>query len=120
MSAYTKQELEKMISDMENASGIFYRLAQGTNCHTFIEFTGLMNEYIKLCRQTLEAGVDFLDTNKHTGDGSVALVAHSYNIHYLFEKLECIYGPTITQEVRKRLEAEGSKKPRRQPQAQSA
>lgn len=80
-----------------------------------------MREYIKLCRQTHEAGIDFLDTNKHSGDGSAALVVQPFNISYLYEKLECIYGPTITKTLQAMLETEAKeKRPRshhqRQPQ----
>ena|ERR1051326_2836078 len=97
---YSPEELERMIGQMKAASGAFYFLATRIGNHPFIEFTGLMNEYIKICEQTLKAGGDFSTANTHTGG---ALVFHDYNLKYLMEKLDCIYGPSIAALLQSRL-----------------
>ena len=97
---YSPAELEAMIDRMKTASHGFYFLATQIGCHPFIEFAGLMNEYIKICEQTLKAGGDFASANTHTGG---TLVFHDYNLKYLMEKLDCIYGPSISALLRSRL-----------------
>lgn len=48
-----------MLRRMREASSVFYGLAVQAGCHPFIEFTGLMNEYIKCCEAAHKAGIDF-------------------------------------------------------------
>jgi hypothetical protein len=86
---YSPKELEDMLAGMTAASGIFYELAVATRCHAFIEFTGLQNEYIKLCREALDQGIDFTQTNVHSDK---SLPMKGYHAEYLTEKLACIYG----------------------------
>src|SRR3954469_5199638 len=81
-----------MISGMKAASHLFYSMAQATGNHAFIEFTGLMNEYIKLCVKSVEQGKDFTCANTHVGQ---SLPFELYPLGYLLEKIECIYGPWI-------------------------
>lgn len=92
MMAYTRPELEAMLVKMRAASSIFYTLATDTGVHPFIEFTGLMNEFIKICKDSLEAGINFPFANTHTG---TALAAQEYHIEYIWTKLDCIFGPTV-------------------------
>lgn len=89
-----------MIAGMENASNRFYLAATQIGNHAFIEFTGLMNEYIKICAQTMKGGQDFTAANTHVG-GSLKI--EPYNIAYLLEKLDCIYGPSIAAAVREKF-----------------
>lgn len=89
---FSRAELEEMITKMTAVSGAFYSGAVRTGCHTFIEFTGLMNEFIKVCHQSMVAGVDFALASTHSG---VPLVVHDYNAAYIAEKLDCILGPTL-------------------------
>lgn len=91
---YTKQELEKKLEEMRTASGIFYSLATQIQCHPFIEMTGFMNEYIKLCEKALEKGIDFTMVSTHTGKG---LPMETYEAAYIAEKFDCIFGPTFEQ-----------------------
>lgn len=77
---------------MRNASDMFYGMAIRAGCHAFIEFTGLMNEYIKLCESADAAGIDWVHTNVH---GSTRLPFQTHHVEYLSEKLECIYGRSI-------------------------
>lgn len=90
---FTPDELGIMIAKMRRASDHFYRDAVHTGCHPFIEFTGLMNEYIKICEQALAQGVDFTETSIH-GSGK-PLPMQSFQRDYLNEKLECIYGHSL-------------------------
>jgi hypothetical protein len=98
---YSAEERAPMLPRMRAASAAFYRAAVQIGCHPFIEFAGLMNEYIKLCEQAHEAGIDFTNTNAHSGN---ALPMQDYNVRYLAEKLECIYGPTLQQNAKLRQE----------------
>lgn len=82
-----------MLDGMQAASGAFYRDAARIGCHPFIEFTGLMNEYIKLCEAAHAQGQDFTETSIH-GSGQ-PLPMREHHRRYLKEKLECIYGHSL-------------------------
>lgn len=89
---YTKEEREVMLDQMRRASNAFYAAAVRIQCHPFIEFCGLMNEYLQMCRRAHEQGIDFTNLNQHSGG---ALPMERYNAAYLGEKLGCIYGPAL-------------------------
>lgn len=85
----TKAELEVCIAKMKAASSAFYVAA--IHCegnHAFIEFTGLMNEYIAVCEDRMREGIDFRFVNKHCGN----MALEPYRLAYLNEKIDCIYG----------------------------
>jgi hypothetical protein len=92
-----KQELphnprtpEEILAAMKAASNNYYREAIATNCHTFIEFTGLINEYIKICERNLQQrGIDFTNTSVHT-DGP-RLHIEDWELDYINQKLCCIF-----------------------------
>ena len=86
---HTREELEAMLPLMAQASNEFYPKAQRIGNHAFIEFTGLMNEYIQICRRSLEREVDFAAANVHSG---VSLEPEDYQVKYMCEKFECIFG----------------------------
>lgn len=88
-----------MLERMDAASAVFYSMARSTDCHPFLEFTGLMNEYINLCRAALDRGVDFTCTSIH-GTGAQVLPMQPYHREYLSEKLECIYGHSLADLLR--------------------
>jgi hypothetical protein len=90
---FTRAELQEMIGQMDAAAHAFYGRATRIHHHAFIEFTGLMTEYIKLCRVALDNGVDFTRTNVHSA-GAV-LPMEDYHRAYLEEKLSCIYGVSL-------------------------
>lgn len=92
-AVYSREELAAMIPKMNEASHAFYGAAAGIGCHPFIEFNGLMNEWIKMARNSLEEGVDFTQANVHSG---IPLVAQDYEIKYFCEKFECIFGPVLS------------------------
>ena len=89
---YSPEELATMLEKMKAVCQTFYWQAADTGCHTFIEFAGLMNEFIKVCEQSAAAGVDFANASTHTGK---PLVVYTYNATYIVEKLDCVFGPTI-------------------------
>ncbi len=85
----TPEGRQETLRRMRAASTAFYYAAIHTGCHAFIEYTGLMNEYINLCAEAEKAGIDWIHANVH-GDTKLPFAAH--HIYYLSEKLECIYG----------------------------
>lgn len=92
MKAERKEELKKLLNRMHSASMLFYGLAIDIGVHPFIEFNGFMNEYIKICRNSLEADIDFTEATAHSG---LALKIEDFEVDYLAEKFECIFGPTF-------------------------
>ena len=82
------KEREVAITQMKAASGQFYLNAVHIGNHPFIEFCGLMNEYIKACEEAHAQGVDFSQCNAHTGQH---LPMQPWMIRYVNEKLECIF-----------------------------
>lgn len=79
---------EDSLVKMREASNQFYVAATKVQCHAFIEFTGLMNEYIKVCEANLKRGTDFRELNVH-GEGQ--LHVEPYELDYIGEKLNCIF-----------------------------
>lgn len=79
---------QESLALMQKAAENFYSAAIRTNCHSFIEFTGLMNEYIKVCQEFQKDNpeADFRECNAHTGKQ-----LKSYHLDYVLEKLNCIY-----------------------------
>ena len=92
LSEQEKKQCQEAIDKMERVSSAFYYQAIHVGAHAFIEFNGLMNEYIKICRQALEKGIDFRQANTHN---EIALPMETFQMAYLAEKLDCIYGPTL-------------------------
>ena len=76
------------LEKMEQASAAFYRSAVAIGNHPFIEFTGLMNEYIQACRAAHAGGIDFSECNTHSGSD---LPMKAFMVAYCNEKLECIF-----------------------------
>ena len=70
------------------AADQFYIAAANTNCHAFIEFTGLLREYCKVCEGNLKRGIDFREINAHR---SRRMQLQQYEIDYFNEKLNCIF-----------------------------
>lgn len=80
--------LPECIQKMKQASSNFYKEAIHSGNHAFIEFTGLMTEYINICEDNMKAGVNFSEANRHCG---TRMRVEPYRIEYLKEKLECIF-----------------------------
>ena len=85
--------LQETIDKMSRVSSLFYASAVQCGNHAFIEFCGLMNEYIKACELALAQGLDFTNLNVHCGRH---LPFQPYFAAYLGEKLGCIYGPGLS------------------------
>jgi len=79
---------QETLERMHAASDHFYDAARRVNCHAFIEFTGLMNEYIQICKDNLDRDIDFRDASAHTGK-QLKIMPHQ--VAYLNEKLQCIF-----------------------------
>jgi hypothetical protein len=85
------QTPEEMLVAMKAASANYYRNATATNCHTFIKFTGLINEYIKICERNLQQRrVDFTKTSVDSID-ETRLHIEDWELDYINEKLRCIF-----------------------------
>lgn len=82
------EERQLALERMQKASDAFYRDAISIGNHPFIEFAGLMNEYISACRAAHAKGIDFTQCNVHNG---VVLPLHPVMSDYIIEKLECIF-----------------------------
>lgn len=85
---------------MQAVSDRFYREAIQTGNHAFIEFAGLMNEYIMVCRKAAASGIDFTMASIHT---ERPLPFREHHLRYLQEKLSCIYGPSVAEILRARM-----------------
>jgi hypothetical protein len=92
---HTHEELTAMLGRMRKASDDFYGAAMRTECHAFIEFTGLMNEFIRVCEEAVAAGQDFTTCNTHSGN---PLPMKPWHAGYLAEKIKCIYGPVLARD----------------------
>ena len=81
--AYLKNKLE----DMRALSDGFYTGAVAIGVHPFLEFTGLMNEYINMCAQALADEIDFTQCSVHSGN---KLPMAGHHRRYIQEKMSCI------------------------------
>lgn len=90
--SYIPEDRAKMLRGMRDLSDLYYSHAVRLGVHAFIEFAGLMNEFIRVCEEAHARGQNFPFSNTHSGE---ALPFKSYHLSYLAEKLECIYGPAL-------------------------
>lgn len=88
MENQTSTKLQEKIKQMKKVSNQFYAGAIAIQNHPFIEFCGLMNEYIKCCEEALQQGIDFTQCNTHSGR---KLPMAKVSKEYINEKLECIF-----------------------------
>jgi len=79
---------QETLDKMWQASDQFYKAAVRTDYHAFIEFTGLLREYCKVCEENLARGIDFRELNGHT---SQRMELQPNEIYYFNEKLNCIF-----------------------------
>ena len=86
-------ELKDTLDSMRQVSHTFYQSAIAIGNHPFIEFTGLINEYIKLCEECFAMGIDFSQCNIHAGNN---LPISNHSIDYIEEKLECIFQDSVS------------------------
>jgi hypothetical protein len=94
LSKARREELRLTLSKMEAASSTFYVMAQHAGSHPFLELCGFMNEYIQICQNALNAGIDFTESNKHAGATKLPIQTHE--AAYLGEKFGCIFETTFS------------------------
>jgi hypothetical protein len=87
---YSVDERERMLARMMEIKDSFYAAAQRVGHHQFIEFAGFMAEYIKICARMHRDGVDF---------GTVELAPKHYEMEYVAEKFDCIFGGGLMEPV---------------------
>ena len=88
----TGRERELALTKMDEIIRRFYGAAVQVGNHPFIEFAGVMTAYLKSCQRAHEAGIDFTECNQHTGHH---LPMEPFEVSYLAEKLDCIFGGRI-------------------------
>lgn len=88
---YTAEERAAILESMRQTSNRFYASAVHAGCHAFIEFAGLMNEYIKACEGAEARGEAWVHASGH-GDN---LKLEDFQIAYIREKLGCIFGDQV-------------------------
>jgi hypothetical protein len=88
-----RRELETMIDRMCDLITQFYHSAVQIGNHPFLEWTGVMNEYVRLCINALAEGIDFANANIHSRG---VLPVYEFNVDYFAEKTRCIFGNTLT------------------------
>lgn len=71
---------------MEDARDRFYVAAVRIGVHTYVEMAGFMGEFIKMCRDMHEEGIDF---------GTEPLRAKPHQLAYIAEKFDCIFGEAL-------------------------
>lgn len=86
-------ERELALARMDTLIGRFYGAALQIGNHPFLEFAGVMTAYAKSCRRAHDAGIDFTECNAHSGS---QLPMESFEVTYLEEKLNCIFGGRIS------------------------
>ena len=83
---YSPEEREDILTAMEIARDQFYAAATRIGIHPYVEMAGFMGEFIKMCRDMHEEGVDF---------GTSALRAKPHQLAYIAEKFDCIFGEAL-------------------------
>lgn len=85
---HSEAERARMLVEMRSTVNAFYVSARAIGNHPFIEFAGVMGEYVNACEQAQHLGVDFTQCNTHSG---MSLPLPSFMRDYIAEKLECIF-----------------------------
>lgn len=89
----TQAEADATLASMRVASDLFYKGAVRAGCHAFIEFTGLINEYISVCAgMSAKGDHSWVTANTHS-ERPLPIALHQAK--YLAEKLDCIFGPSL-------------------------
>jgi hypothetical protein len=73
LDGLSPEEREECLRAMQAASNAFYAAATRCGNHAFIEFTGLMNEYIQLCWEAHRNGIDFTRASVHSRKQSTCI-----------------------------------------------
>lgn len=89
---HSAAERTVMLVRMKAAVSAFYAEAISIGCHPFIEWTGLMAEYVKVAEEAHREGIDFTQLNRHSG---ARLPIQGFHLGYLNEKLDCIFSGQV-------------------------
>ena len=92
----SERERQVALERMDQAISRFYSAAVQIGNHPFIEFAGVMTAYQKSCQRAHDAGIDFTECNQHAGR---ELPMESFEVDYLADKLNCIFGNRLTAQV---------------------
>jgi len=88
----TADERTQALAGMDQLVNNFYAHAVRMRVHPFIEFAGVMRAYVNSCERAHADGIDFSECNAHAGS---ELPMESFEVDYLNEKLNCIFGGRI-------------------------
>jgi hypothetical protein len=88
----TPEGRQEMLRRGRQAVGIYYSLSSFTGVHALLEFTGPMSEFLNICSDAEEQGLNWCHANVHTG---IRLPIQRYHVAYLREKLQCIYADDL-------------------------
>lgn len=69
-----------------------FRNGLASKCHPFLEFNGVMQQYVSMCRSAADNGIDFAHCSVHQNRSLPMRVADA---SYLADKLNCIFGAAI-------------------------
>jgi len=89
----TPAERDVALKRMDETIQRFYGSAIQIGNHPFVEFAGVMTAYLKSCQRAHDAGIDFTECNRHTGN---PLPMEGFEVSYLNEKLDCIFDGRIS------------------------
>lgn len=89
---YSIEDLLKICRKMDAVVEKIYPMMTSCEVHPFVEFNGLMREYVVICRILARSGVAFPFASNH---GTMAVEVPDYTIEYMAEKLGCIFAPMI-------------------------
>jgi hypothetical protein len=82
LSDEDRANCEVVLDAMGIAADFVYEAGRNAEFHQFLEFTGFIREYIKICRWQLNAGKDFRTETP---------ILESFQVKYIGEKFECIF-----------------------------
>jgi hypothetical protein len=87
MTQEENKECLLALSAMLDGAEQFYPLAVRANVHQFVEFTGLIREYITICAAAYQMNINFTQ--------EAVLPMEEHHVAYIAEKLNCIFGDSF-------------------------
>lgn len=79
--------------------GTLFQAGTGSRFHAFLEWCGVLSEHLKIAEGLLKKDVDVFNMSGHTG---TPLPIPFFQLAYLAEKMECIFGGALEISVRKK------------------
>jgi hypothetical protein len=79
---------EESLKRMRLAADNFYYHVAASESQAFIEITGLLWEYIKVCEQNFSRGIDFREPNGLPGQ---RMQLQPHELAYFEQKINCIF-----------------------------